>query len=198
MFDVKRTTLTVDDDVLDAARALAERRGAPIGLVLSELARRGLELAGAGRTRNGIRLFPVRDDAVSVTPELVKELLDEAAHAWAARDTKAHWLTSPLVQNGVIRVASQSLYPNHPGTSGAVRDVLRVFCANPRHEFCPDDISPVDAHVAGTELLTPSVITAVYLLALARHHRARLATFDRRIPVHAVPDGHTALELLGA
>lgn len=128
-----------------------------------------------------------------------RHVFHEAAHAWAARDAQAHWLTSPLVQNGVIRVASQSRYPNHLGTSGAVRDVLRAFCAAPRHEFCPDDISLIDdAHVARTDLLTPSVITDVYLLALARHHRARLATFDRRIPVHAVPDGHAALELIDA
>ena len=126
-----------------------------------------------------------------------RHVFHDAAHAWTERNPKASWLTSPLVQNGVIRVASQSRYPNHLGTSGAVRNVLRDFCADPRHEFCPDDISLADdAHVARMDLLTPSVITDVYLLALARHHQARLATFDRRIPVHAVPDGPTALELI--
>lgn len=127
-----------------------------------------------------------------------RHVFHEAAHAWAAHDSAARWLTSPIVQNGVIRVASHSRYPNHLGTSGAVRNVLRAFCADPRHEFCPDDISLADdAHVAHHELLTPSVITDVYLLALARHHRARLATFNRRIPVNAVPDGLAVLELLG-
>lgn len=77
MLDVMRTTITVDDDVLDAARALAERRGEPIGVVLSELARRGLQPVSSGGTRNGIQLFPVRNDAGPVTPDLVKSLLDE-------------------------------------------------------------------------------------------------------------------------
>jgi uncharacterized protein len=128
-----------------------------------------------------------------------RHVFHEAAHAWAARDPKAQWLTSPLVQNGVIRVASHPRYPNHLGTSGAVRNVLRAFCADGRHEFCPDDISLVDdAHVARTDLLTPSGITDIYLLALARRHQARLATFDRRISVQAVPDGQSSLELLSA
>src|ERR1700681_2868788 len=37
-----RITLTLDDDVLAAARALAAQRGVPIGTVVSDLARRGL------------------------------------------------------------------------------------------------------------------------------------------------------------
>ena len=38
-----RTTLNIDDDVLAAARALAERKGSSLGAALSELARRGFE-----------------------------------------------------------------------------------------------------------------------------------------------------------
>jgi hypothetical protein len=78
-----RTTLTLDPDVLAAARALAEARGQTMGQVISELARRGLastEGAGAddaGRERNGVPLFPVRAGAGVVTPELVRQLLDD-------------------------------------------------------------------------------------------------------------------------
>jgi hypothetical protein len=78
-----RTTLTLDPDVLAAARALAEARGETIGQVISELARRGLasEHAAspddAGRQRNGVPLFPVRAGAGVVTPDLVRQLLDE-------------------------------------------------------------------------------------------------------------------------
>jgi hypothetical protein len=75
--DRMRTTLTLDDDVLEAARKLSEARGIPIGAVVSELARRGLAPARRGVTRNGIRLFPVRRGAGAVTPETVKELLEE-------------------------------------------------------------------------------------------------------------------------
>jgi hypothetical protein len=71
-----RITLTLDDDVLTATRALAAQRGVPIGTVVSVLARRGLGSAQPAATRNGIRLFPVRPDARPVTPELVKTLAE--------------------------------------------------------------------------------------------------------------------------
>ena len=72
-----RITLTLDDDVLAAARALAAQRGVPIGTVVSDLARRGLAPAQPSATRNGIRLFPVRPDAGPITTELVRTLTGE-------------------------------------------------------------------------------------------------------------------------
>ena len=77
MLDCMRTTLNLDDDVLEAARALSQQRGQAIGTVVSELARRSLTPANAGTVRNGIRLFPARAGAGPVTPDLVKRLLDE-------------------------------------------------------------------------------------------------------------------------
>jgi hypothetical protein len=73
-----RTTLGIDDDVLEAAKKIAEARGVAIGVVISELARRGLAPANSGRVRNGIRLFPIREGAGAVTSEIVQQLLDEA------------------------------------------------------------------------------------------------------------------------
>lgn len=72
-----RTTLTLDDDVLASVRALAAQRGVPIGIIVSDLVRRGLAPAQPAATRNGIRLFPVRPGAGPVTPELVKALAEE-------------------------------------------------------------------------------------------------------------------------
>jgi len=77
MLDAMRTTLTLDDDVLASARALAAQRGVPIGSIVSDLARRGLASGQPAATRNGIRLFPVRPDAGPVTPELVKTLAED-------------------------------------------------------------------------------------------------------------------------
>jgi hypothetical protein len=122
-----------------------------------------------------------------------------AAHAWAARAAGARWLTCPLVQNGALRVASQAAYSERLGTAASVREVLAAFCADPRHEFCPDDVSLLDpAHLVRPELLTPGRVTDLYLLALARHHDARLATFDRRIVAAAVRGGVDALAVLDA
>jgi len=72
-----RTTLNLDDDVLQAARALSRRRGKPIGVVISELIRCGLGPSQPAEVRNGIRLFPVREGAGTVTPEVVRALLED-------------------------------------------------------------------------------------------------------------------------
>ena len=71
------TTLDLDDDVLASARAIAEQRHQSVDRVISELARRGLAPASPA-VRNGIHLFPMREGAGPVTPELVKELLEES------------------------------------------------------------------------------------------------------------------------
>ncbi len=74
-----RTTLAIDDDVLAAARHLAEREHKSVGEALSALARQGLaRSARAGRAeRNGIPLLPVRQGAAPVTLDVVNQLRDE-------------------------------------------------------------------------------------------------------------------------
>lgn len=73
-----RTTLRLDEDVLAAARALAQQQDKTLGEVVSELARRGLQpVAATATVRNGIRLLPVREGARPATLELVNRLRDE-------------------------------------------------------------------------------------------------------------------------
>jgi hypothetical protein len=60
MLDVMRTTLDVDDDVLQAVKEIAANRGTTAGKVLSDLARKGLTPARSGRVRNGVPLMPRR------------------------------------------------------------------------------------------------------------------------------------------
>jgi hypothetical protein len=74
-----RTTLAIDDDVLAAAKHLAEREHRSVGEVISSLARQGL-VRGSRTTRlerNGIPLLSSRKPAVPVTMELVNQLRDE-------------------------------------------------------------------------------------------------------------------------
>jgi hypothetical protein len=74
-----RTTLNIDDDVLDTVKAMASRDRKPVGEVVSAMLRRAVEppAAAAARTRNGIPLFPVAPNAHVVTPEIVRELLED-------------------------------------------------------------------------------------------------------------------------
>jgi hypothetical protein len=74
-----RTTLTIDDDVLLAARQRAANTGESIGQAISALARLGLAPTTSERkTRNGITLLPVRSGATGATLEEVNRLRDES------------------------------------------------------------------------------------------------------------------------
>ena len=73
-----RTTLTIDDDVLAAAKGLAARQNKSIGEVISALTRQALKpTTTKPQTRNGVPLLAVRAGAAPGTPELVNQLRDE-------------------------------------------------------------------------------------------------------------------------
>ncbi len=74
---LRKVALGKGEPLHEAARKLSEARGIPIGAVISELARRALAPSAPSVVRNGIRLFPVREGAGTVTPEVVRELLEE-------------------------------------------------------------------------------------------------------------------------
>jgi hypothetical protein len=73
-----RTTLTIDDDVLAAAKALARLQRKTTGEVISTLARQALQpVAGSRRYRSGVPLLEVKPNATPATLELVNHLRDE-------------------------------------------------------------------------------------------------------------------------
>mgnify|MGYP006971719396 CR=1 FL=1 len=75
-----RTTLDIDEDVLQAARDLASLHKVSMGRVLSELARKGLcPEEGRVETRNGVPLLPRRSGEERVDLDLVNRLRDESA-----------------------------------------------------------------------------------------------------------------------
>lgn len=77
MLSIMRTTLDIADDVLNAARAIAERDRVSLGEAISRLARTALTPARSSRKKNGIALLPPRSGAKRVTSEQVAELVDE-------------------------------------------------------------------------------------------------------------------------
>ncbi len=73
-----RTTVAIDDDVFSAVKGLATAQRQSVGAVLSALARQALAARSQPlHVRNGVPLLPVRMVDKAVTPELVKQLLDE-------------------------------------------------------------------------------------------------------------------------
>lgn len=73
-----RTTLDIDDDILQAAKEIAASRETTAGHVLSELARKGLEPTRPLKVRNGVPLLPRRSKRTPrPTMDLVNRLSDE-------------------------------------------------------------------------------------------------------------------------
>jgi hypothetical protein len=74
-----RTTLDIDEDVLETAKELAAKRGTTAGRVISELVRNALAPRYRGaRKRNGVPLLPTRKGGALVTQEIVNRLRDDA------------------------------------------------------------------------------------------------------------------------
>jgi hypothetical protein len=73
-----RTTLEVDDDVLQAAKEIAALKRRTAGQVLSELARKALSPDRAHiRVRNGVPLLPPTPGRI-LTVKMVEDALDES------------------------------------------------------------------------------------------------------------------------
>ena len=73
-----RTTLTIDDDILEAARERADFEQKTIGEVVSSLLRKALEPATpVETTKNGVPQLPIQPGSRPVTLEFDNRLRDE-------------------------------------------------------------------------------------------------------------------------
>jgi hypothetical protein len=116
---------------------------------------------------------------------------DHALHApatqWFAANARDGWASCPITENGCVRVMSHPGYPN-PLPVRAVVERLADAVANALHAFWPDEVSLLDSRVVDpARIHGPRQLSDLYLLALAVRNRGRLVTFDRSIPIEAVP-----------
>ena len=72
-----RTTLTLDEDVYEAAARQAASRRLSIGKVVSDLMRRGMQAPAKVREQEGVVVFDLPADSPEVTMETVKRLESE-------------------------------------------------------------------------------------------------------------------------
>jgi toxin-antitoxin system PIN domain toxin len=114
----------------------------------------------------------------------------ELAHDWFAENVSRRWATCPLTENGFVRVLANPSYCSPLSRATDLIERLRLFCSGEGHQFWADALSFTDDRVFNPAVIAGHrQLTDIYLLALARTHKGRLATFDRTIPVGAIVGG---------
>lgn len=74
-----RTTINLDDDVLEQVKQYANSRSVALGRAASDLIRRGLNSPIQTKTVNGIQVVVLPDGSPAVDSARVKTLLEEEA-----------------------------------------------------------------------------------------------------------------------
>lgn len=112
----------------------------------------------------------------------------DRAHDWWGANAKAGWASSPITENGVIRIMGNPAYsPSRSFTPHEVTEALRSFVSDSDHEFWPDSVTLRDATVFATDRIHGArQLTDIYLLGLASRRGGRMVTFDRGVPLSAL------------
>lgn len=109
------------------------------------------------------------------------------ARRWLAAEVHQGWASCALTQNGFVRIISQPRYPSPVAPSEAIERLSRATLSE-HHHFWPCDVSLLDPEFVDRQrVYGHRQLTDIYLLALAAAQGGRFVTFDRSVPLTAVP-----------
>ena len=122
----------------------------------------------------------------------------QRAQRWF-RASPRSWATCPITQCGFVRIISNPMFSRDALAPAAAAEYLAANVSHARHRFLADKVTLLEA-LAGADvrLQGHQQTTDAYLLGLAVHQKARLATLDKSISA-LLPEGarhHTALEVV--
>lgn len=102
------------------------------------------------------------------------------AHEWFRHTGEKAWATCPITELAFIRISANPKIVAQAVSPREARELLRQIAQLRNHHFWADEVPPVAAEtLAGTALAGHRQVTDAYLIALAQHHRGKVATFDR-------------------
>lgn len=105
------------------------------------------------------------------------------ARDWFGHHARDGWATCALTQLGFVRLSSNAAYTPLAVTPRDAADLLQRLVAHRAHRYwklLPEVDPAMFAHALGHQQ-----IQDCYLVCVAEKNRGRLATFDRRVVVHA-------------
>jgi len=116
---------------------------------------------------------------------------------WFAKNADAGWATCPFTQAAVIRILSNPAFSKDAVTPRQALDVLEANLQHRSHRFWEADISMADAvRPLLKSLVGHQQVADAYLLGLAIHRRAKLATLDRAVRSLLSPANRDAMTLV--
>jgi uncharacterized protein len=110
------------------------------------------------------------DGNVLIALTVVDHVHHRPAVEWFGRSEPA-LATCPITQGTLIRFLIRQGH-----TAADASAVLEALRSQEWHTFWPDDVPYEAAHLVG--VLGHRQVTEAYLVALARHHKGRVATLD--------------------
>jgi toxin-antitoxin system PIN domain toxin len=121
----------------------------------------------------------------------------EAAHRWFQARRGARWATTALTQLGFVRIVSNPAFSRDALSPLEAVALLSENLAHPVHEFWEETLQvPGAVQGVASALRGHQQFTDAYLLALARHRKGVLATFDRGLRTLGAGDFAGALEII--
>lgn len=102
----------------------------------------------------------------------------DAAQRWF-RTNRSDWATCPLTESGFVRIISNPAFSRDAVSPTEAKEYLASNLSSEKHRFMADSISYAKAVAPFGTITGHRQITDAYLLGLALHHGARLATFDK-------------------
>jgi toxin-antitoxin system PIN domain toxin len=104
------------------------------------------------------------------------------AHSWFEKHHADGWATCSTTQNAFVRISSNSTVVDEARTPAEAVLLLRQLLELDGHRFWSDDVSIAQSKSIDVERIRGyRQVMDAHLIALAKRHGGRLATFDRKI-----------------
>jgi toxin-antitoxin system PIN domain toxin len=112
-----------------------------------------------------------------------------SAQAWFRKNGTDGWATCPFTQAAFVRILMNQAFSREALSLKEATELLDIAMRHAAHEFWPADISLAQAIAPfRSRMHGHRQITDAYLLGLALHRKAKLATFDRALS-SLLPEG---------